>query len=40
MAKVVIATVHHTGHDIQSERPSAVISAIAEVLDQARHNLI
>ena len=33
-------TVHHTGHDIQNERPSAVISAIAEVLDQARHNLI
>ncbi|MGB6985290.1 MAG: alpha/beta hydrolase [Candidatus Aquilonibacter sp.] len=32
--------VYHTGHDIQREHPSAVISAIAEVLDQARHNLI
>lgn len=30
--------VHHTGHDIQANRPSAVISAIAEVLDQARYN--
>jgi len=29
-------TVQHSGHDIQTERPAAVISAIAEVLDQAR----
>jgi pimeloyl-ACP methyl ester carboxylesterase len=28
--------VQHTGHNIQIERPTAVISAIAEVVDQAR----
>jgi pimeloyl-ACP methyl ester carboxylesterase len=28
--------VQHTGHDIQIDRPTAVISAIAEVVDQAR----
>ncbi len=30
--------VHDTGHDIPTNRPSVVISAIAEVLDQARYN--
>lgn len=29
--------VHHSGHDIQRQRPSAVISAIAEVLEQSRY---
>lgn len=33
----VNVVVHHTGHDIQIERPSAVISAIDKVLGQARH---
>lgn len=30
--------VHNTGHDIQTNRPSVLISAIAEVVDQARYN--
>jgi hypothetical protein len=30
--------VHDTGHDIQTKRPTVVISAIVEVLDQAKYN--